>query len=106
MSAQPPQGGGRPTQPSPGPGRPPIVEVTSPSTEARDRGLKLHRCRHYGVAEYRIVDPDRRTVEAWRLAEDAEEAVVVGEGDVLTWLPVAGGRTLELLVEGLFEPLD
>jgi Uma2 family endonuclease len=29
-----------------------VVEVVSPSTEARDRGLKLDRYRHFGVGEY------------------------------------------------------
>jgi len=66
-----------------------VVEVVSPSTEARDRGLKLERYRHYGVAEYWTVDPERRTVEVWRLGEGGEEAEVFGAGDVLTWTPVA-----------------
>lgn len=58
-----------------------VVEVLSPSTEARDRGIKLERYRHFGVGEYWIVDADRGTVEVWR--RDAQEAEVVS--DVLTW---------------------
>jgi hypothetical protein len=34
-----------------------VVEVLSPSTEARDRGVKLGRYRLYGVPEYWVVDP-------------------------------------------------
>lgn len=79
-----------------------VVEVTSPSTEARDRGVKLERYRHYGVGEYWIVDPERRTVEVWRLAEDAEAADVLGTEEVLAWTPVAGAGTLELAVDALF----
>jgi len=83
-----------------------VVEVLSPSTEGRDRGLKLERYGHYGVREYWIVDPERRTVEVWRLGAGAGEAPVLGEDDILTWTSVAGGPTLELPVEGLFERLD
>ena len=80
-----------------------VVEILSPSTEARDRGIKLERYRHFGVAEYWIVDPDRRTVEVWRLAGGAEDAVVLGTEDVLRWTPVADAETLELPVERVFE---
>lgn len=47
-----------------------IVEVLSPSTEARDRGVKFQDYALHGVAEYWIVDPDAETVELHRLADD------------------------------------
>jgi Uma2 family endonuclease len=43
------------------------VEVLSPSTETNDRGRKLQMFARYGVGEYWIVDPGRRTVEIYRL---------------------------------------
>jgi Uma2 family endonuclease len=46
-----------------------IVEVLSPSTEARDRGVKQRRYAAGGVPHYWIVDPTTRTLEARRLAE-------------------------------------
>ena len=67
-----------------------VVEVLSPSTAARDRGIKLERYRLYGVPEYWIVDPDERTVEVWRLGEGASGPVVLGVTDVLRWGPVPG----------------
>jgi Uma2 family endonuclease len=35
-----------------------LVEVLSPSTAARDLGIKLDRYRHFGVAEYWVIDPE------------------------------------------------
>ncbi len=79
-----------------------VVEVLSPSTEARDRGIKLERYRHYGVPEYWIVDPHDRTVEVWRLGENVSETQVIGEGRTLRWQPVAGGTVLEVPTVELF----
>jgi len=47
-----------------------IVEVLSPSTEARDRGVKFEDYARHGVAEYWIVDPDAGTVELHRLGDE------------------------------------
>ena len=79
-----------------------VVEVLSPATEARDRGTKLRRYRHFGVGEYWIVDPDARTVEIWKLAAGAEEPLVVGGEDHIRWTPLAGGDTLEAPIERVF----
>jgi len=80
-----------------------VVEVLSPSTAARDRGIKLERYRHFGVPEYWVVDMDERLVEVWRLADGAAEPVVIREGGTLWWRPVAGGPALEITVAELFE---
>lgn len=45
-----------------------IVEVLSPSTEARDRGIKFQDYALHGVAEYWIIDPVAESVELYRLA--------------------------------------
>ena len=45
-----------------------IVEVVSPSTENRDRGVKFHDYGMHGVAEYWIIDPVAESVELYRLA--------------------------------------
>jgi len=66
-----------------------VVEVLSPSTAARDRGIKLERYRLYGVGEYWVVDPDGRTVEIWKLAESAEAPLVLGAADTLDWAPAS-----------------
>lgn len=76
-----------------------VIEILSPATAERDRGVKLERYRHFGVAEYWIVDLGARAVEVWRLADSVEAPSIVGEGDTLRWTPVDGGPTLEVAVE-------
>lgn len=66
-----------------------VIEVTSPATARRDRGIKLERYRRYGVPEYWIVDPDAATIERW-LFGTAEEPEVLRPGDELRWIPVDG----------------
>jgi Uma2 family endonuclease len=80
-----------------------VIEVVSPSTAHRDRSVKLDRYRLYGVPEYWVVDPDEHTVEVWKLAEGATEAVVHGAGGTLVWSPDAGGPSLEIELNELFE---
>jgi Uma2 family endonuclease len=47
-----------------------VVEILSPSTAHRDRGVKLRLYERQGVAEYWVVDPEAEAVEVWRF--DAE----------------------------------
>ena len=47
-----------------------VVEILSPSTASRDRGLKLRLYERQGVREYWIVDPDENAVDVWRFGED------------------------------------
>jgi len=75
-----------------------VVEILSPSTAERDRGIKLERYGHFGVPEYWIIDLEVGAIEVWRLAAGARAADVVRVGDVLSWTPVSGGPTLEVRV--------
>jgi Uma2 family endonuclease len=52
-----------------------VVEVTSPGTEARDRGYKKVLYGRYGVREYWIVDPQAQTVEVYVLGEEGWQPV-------------------------------
>lgn len=79
-----------------------IVEVGSPSTLARDRSVKRDRYRHFGVGEYWVVDPERRTVEMWRFTEDAPEPEVYSVDDRLEWRPDSDRPVLEIDMGELF----
>lgn len=48
-----------------------MIEILSPATARRDRGVKL---RLYGqhVAQFWVVDPDDDAVEVWRFAGDPQ----------------------------------
>ena len=76
-----------------------VVEVASPASAARDRGVKLERYRAYGVPEYWVVDPELRTIEVWRFAARATGPAVHPPGDVLEWDPGTGRAILELKVD-------
>ena len=60
-----------------------VVEILSPSTRSRDRGVKLRRYAAAGVPHYWIVDPRTRTLEAYRLGERSYELTgKYGPGEV------------------------
>lgn len=60
-----------------------VVEVLSPSTEARDRGLKLRRYAAAGVPHYWILDTDGPRIEERVLGEDGYQLVgTFGPGEV------------------------
>jgi len=47
-----------------------VVEILSPSTSARDRGIKLRLYERQGVLEYWLVDPEAGVIEVWRFESD------------------------------------
>jgi len=49
-----------------------VVEVLSPSTEKRDRGIKFQDYALHGVAEYWIIDTVTETIEVYRLPPGAD----------------------------------
>jgi Uma2 family endonuclease len=50
-----------------------VVEILSPSTRVRDRGIKLRRYAAAGVPHYWIVNPRSRELEARRITEHGYE---------------------------------
>lgn len=46
-----------------------VVEVLSPKTETRDRGIKFQDYAYHAIPEYWIVDPRERTLEQYILTE-------------------------------------
>jgi len=49
-----------------------VVEILSPSTARRDRGIKLRLYERQGVEEYWIVDLDAEAVEVWSFDDGAQ----------------------------------
>lgn len=49
-----------------------VVEILSPTTEARDRGLKRDLYERRGVRQYWIVDPEADAVEVWTFDGEAK----------------------------------
>jgi len=74
-----------------------VIEVISPSTAARDRGLKRERYARFGVPVYWVVDVARQHVEVYRLSDDPDGGPEIVR-DELVWRPVAGGPALTLSV--------
>ena len=48
-----------------------VCEILSPSTASKDREIKMPLYAHYGVAYAWLVDPKRRTLEAYQLDDGA-----------------------------------
>lgn len=74
------------------------VEIVSPSTRHRDRGIKRRTYLANGVAEYWVVDLNRRTVDVWQPGADTPDA----RAGTLAWQPVAGHAPLVIDVREMF----
>ncbi len=48
-----------------------VIEILSPSTAHRDRGIKLDLYARHGVRQYWIVDPVEDVVDVWHFADEA-----------------------------------
>jgi Uma2 family endonuclease len=72
-----------------------VVEVLSPSRDARDRGVKQALYARYGVPFYWIVDPDARTVPALRVSGESYEAAGALDETTPAVLPSLTGLALD-----------
>ena len=60
-----------------------VVEVLSPSTEARDRGVKMRRYAAAGIPHYWLLNLRARALEAYSLGENGYDLVgVYGPGGI------------------------
>ena len=73
-----------------------ICEVLSPSTESKDRVIKMPIYGRYGVAHVWLVDPKRRTLEAYALKAGEWEIIAKAEGDQIVSIPPFEAIRLEL----------
>ena len=77
-----------------------IVEVLSSSTEKNDRGVKFEDYAANGVAEYWIIDPEKKVLEQYLLeGESYELALKAPSGKVVS--PAVPGFSCE--IEALFD---
>lgn len=74
-----------------------IVEIFSGSTRRRDQNQKRELYLDADVAEYWMVDPERRTITAVR--RDQSDTVAA---DMLVWSPPGATESLTVDVPGLF----
>jgi Uma2 family endonuclease len=73
-----------------------VVEVLSPSTARRDRGVKMRIYAAYGVREYWIVDAEERQIQMFSLT---------GSGWMLAQTGVPGAEVSSTILEDLrFDP--
>jgi Uma2 family endonuclease len=73
------------------------IEIVSPSSSFRDRGLKRERYALFGVPLYWVVDVALRQIEVYRLGEDPNGPAEIVT-DTLVWYPVPGGPALTISV--------
>ena len=60
-----------------------VVEILSPSTKARDRGIKFKDYQAHGINEYWIIDPKDETLEQYHLfGEEYQLILKSAVGDV------------------------
>jgi Uma2 family endonuclease len=74
-----------------------VIEILSPSTKHRDRGVKRDAYLRWGIPEYWIVDPETRDVTIVRPSRDDERVV-----DTLRWQPQPDLPALEIKLAELF----
>ena len=77
-----------------------IVEVLSPSTEARDRGIKFTDYASHGVSEYWIVDSVTETVELYRFENGLYSPTKSLSDGVLSSVAIPG---FEIPVRAIFD---
>jgi Uma2 family endonuclease len=82
-----------------------IIEIASPVTAVRDRGIKRACYAECGVPLYWVVDADLRQIEVYRFAAapDGPPEIV---RDTLVWQPVPGGPELRIDLAAVFRGFD
>ena len=79
-----------------------VIEILSPTTESRDRGIKLKAYARYGIGEYWIVDPTAQAVEVYRLTAEGFHLATTGAKGQTVETPLLPG--FSLTVDSIFKP--
>jgi len=73
-----------------------VCEILSPSTESKDRGIKMGIYARYGVSYAWLVDPLKRAVEAFELSAGGWTLPGIHQDDATVFLPPFEAVPLEL----------
>jgi Uma2 family endonuclease len=73
-----------------------VCEIISKATESKDREIKMPVYARYGVAFDWLIDPGRRTLEVYRLADRTWHGLGRFEGDDAVAVPPFEAATIDL----------
>ena len=80
-----------------------IVEVISPSTESRDRGIKFKDYENHKVEEFWMVDPENQTVEQYHLVDEEYVLILNSSKGFIESFVVEG---FKITIAAIFDKLE
>ncbi|MCE6988963.1 Uma2 family endonuclease [Dyadobacter sp. CY323] len=80
-----------------------VVEITSPSTEKRDRGVKFKDYQAHSIEEYWIIDPDQETLEQYHLKGEEYELVLKSAIGTVTSFAIPG---FQIPIQAIFNDAE
>jgi Uma2 family endonuclease len=73
-----------------------VIEILSPSTAERDKGLKQKLYAKFGIQEYWLVDPDKKVIEVMSLGEGGFESTGVYQEEATLDSPLLKGISMDV----------
>jgi Uma2 family endonuclease len=73
-----------------------VIEILSPATAERDKGLKQKLYAKFGVQEYWLVHPDKKTIEVMTLAEEGFKRAGIYKEEATLKSPLLKGISIKV----------